>query len=862
MQRRTVLIVDDQEINRKILENILKKEYDVLLAENGKAALECLEQRKDMISAVLVDITMPVMDGYEFLRVLKSNEELSMIPVIVSAQKDGDETEIKAFSLGAQDFVTKPYKAEIIRQRLSNLIRLRESASTINRIQKDQITGLLNKEVFISRIEDTLKQKPNKKFDILFFGIERFKLVNDSYGTKKGNEVLRYLAELLQESIGKNSICSRFGADNFYVFCEHREYTNEMFAEPMKKVRSCPVELDIKIHCGIYEIMDTALEIDTMCDRAKLAADSNRGKYDIYFSYYDDSLRNRIVEEQFILSTMYTALEEQQFQVYYQPKYDLNSEVIVGAEALVRWIHPEKGFMSPGEFIPVFEQNGFITHLDRFVWESTCRDIRQWMDNGYPAIAVSVNVSRADIYNPKLIHILMELISKYQIPIRYLHLEITESAYTENPKQIIDTVKKLREAGFVIEMDDFGTGYSSLNMLAEMPVDVMKLDMRFIQTEANASSGKGILSFIISLAKWMELAVVAEGVETSQQAEVLRSMGCNYVQGYYYARPMKREEFEKLISSTPVIEMICNSRNRYPEVYEREVVSGTTKERVMLIVDDIKLNRAVLISAFLEDYTIVEKENGQTAWNYLNEHYDEVEIVMLDLLMPVMDGFQLLGKIRADKRMKDLPVIITSQGDADSERRALAMQADDFILKPYNPDVIKHRVNNVVGNHQLELMKAGLMKKEELKKSTGQKGIVSVSVDRKIEQTVKMLSHYFDIVRLVDPIKNLVHENDSREENKHSKCFSVWKKTGRCSNCTSCRAYEHQCRLTKLEYSEKGLFLVISQYVPYGKHGAVLEIAAKLEDEYTFRAFDKDMLKRKLEEINIRLEKEDSSGAF
>lgn len=251
------------------------------------------------------------------------------------------------------------------------------------------------------------------------------------------------------------------------------------------------------------------------------------------------------VDEKFMTDSMKEALEKHQFQVYYQPKYDMKTEKVAGAEALVRWMHPEKGMISPRQFIPIFEKNGFITELDSYVWETVCQDMNKWKQQGYPAAAVSVNLSRKDLCNPRLLIILSDLLEKYKIPANYLHLEITENAYTDDYEKMIETVCELRKLGFMIEMDDFGSGSASLNMLAELPIDVLKLDMDFIQTETARASGKGILGFVISLAKWLNLSVVAEGVETPEQLTILQSMGCNFVQGYYYEKPMPEKEFAK-----------------------------------------------------------------------------------------------------------------------------------------------------------------------------------------------------------------------------------------------------------------------------------------------------------------------------
>lgn len=475
MKTRTILIVDDQKINRSILSRLLEKEYNILEAENGQKALEILTREKAEISAVLLDIVMPVLDGYGVLSAMRDDPELSKIPVIVSSQKDGDEDEVKALSLGANDFIAKPYKVDIIRHRLKNTIRLRETAAIANKAEKDELTGLLNKNFFKEQVSDYLHQNPEKKYDIVCIDIERFKLVNDTYGTAMGDKLLCHMAKIISEA-PQVLLSSRFSADHFYIFAERADGDiSEYFKRLMEKLRQFPVEMILNANCGVYRIENTDEDVIAMCDRAKLASDTNSERADLIYSVYDDSIRKRLLDEQFITGSMRSALTEHQFKVYYQPKYDLHTEMVAGAEALVRWIHPERGFMSPGQFIPLFEKNGFISQLDRYVWEETCKDIRHWMDIGLPPVPVSVNVSRADIFNPKLPEILTGLLEKYKIPIPYLHLEITESAYTDNPQQIISAVGKLHDLGFVIEMDDFGSGYSSLNMLAELPVDILKL---------------------------------------------------------------------------------------------------------------------------------------------------------------------------------------------------------------------------------------------------------------------------------------------------------------------------------------------------------------------------------------------------
>ncbi|MDD3412024.1 MAG: EAL domain-containing protein, partial [Eubacteriales bacterium] len=552
MNEHTLLIVDDQAMNRRILNKLLSGSYTLLEAENGKEAMEILRDASRSISAVVLDIVMPVMDGYAVLEEMRADPELSKIPVIVSSASDGAEAEIRALALGAQDFIAKPYNREIIRHRIQNTINLRETAAIANLAEKDELTGLLSKQFFCERVGRVLQQNPTQEYEILCLDIERFKLVNDVYGTEIGDGLLRYVAGLIEHFEG--AVCSsRFDADHFYQLVQKpsgKDFNGfSCFLESMRKF---PIEMKLGLNCGVYRITDRAVSVNRMCDRAKLAADAHHGHVDTPITFYDDSMRQKILEEQFVSSAMKDGLEQRQFLVYYQPKYNLHTEMISGAEALVRWQHPERGFLSPGQFIPVFERNGQITLLDRYVWEQACRDIRKWMDEGLTPVPISVNVSRADILNPKLPEIITGLTRKYGVPIACLHLEITESAYTNDPAQIVSAVRGLRELGFVIEMDDFGSGYSSLNMLAEMPVDVLKLDMRFVQMEASHTSGRGIMSFVISLAKWMQLSVVAEGVETAEQVEALRSMDCGYVQGYYYAKPMSESAFVEQLKTVAV----------------------------------------------------------------------------------------------------------------------------------------------------------------------------------------------------------------------------------------------------------------------------------------------------------------------
>ena len=553
ISQKQILIVEDNEINRMMLSELLSSEYMVLEAENGQQALDVLERKKDEISVILLDITMPVMDGYTFLSIAKEDPSLASIPVIVTTQSDSEADEVAALSHGATDYVAKPYKPQIILHRVASIIHLRETAAMINQFQYDRLTGLYSKEFFYQRVRETLRQNSGQNYYLICSDIVNFKLINDVFGVAAGDRLLCGIADMYRRYVGEGGICGHLDADRFACLLEFDDvFTEQMFISANEEINRLQNAKNVAVKWGIYSVGNQNVTVEQMCDRALLAARSIKEQYGVYYAAYDDKLRDELLRQQAIIDSMETALKEGQFLVYLQPKYRIWDETLAGAEALVRWKHPEWGFQSPAEFIPLFEKNGFITKLDQFVWDKTCFYLRKWDEEGYPPIPVSVNVSRADIYHADIADIMMRTVTKYGLTPSRLHLEITESAYTEDPGQIIETVRHLRELGFVIEMDDFGSGYSSLNMLNQMPIDILKLDMQFVQSETAKPMDQGILQLIMELARRMHLSVVAEGVETKTQLDRLSETGCEYVQGYYFARPMPEGEFETLMRDQAV----------------------------------------------------------------------------------------------------------------------------------------------------------------------------------------------------------------------------------------------------------------------------------------------------------------------
>lgn len=545
--KKQILVIEDNELNREMLRAILSDEYIVLEAENGQQGMEVLIRNKDTVALILLDMMMPVMDGYAFLDRIKSDPDLSLVPVIVTTQSGSEANEVDALSRGATDFVPKPYSAPVILHRVASIIKLRETAAMVNQFKFDRLTGLYSKEFFYQMVRRQIQENPDREYSIICSNVENFKLYNDTFGVPAGDRLLKEIAGLFQSAAGSAGFCGRSGADRFLCLQEREQELKDRHVFDQSEPVFSPLLKNVVMRWGIYEISDRSVPVEQMCDRALLAVDSIKGQYNRPYAVYDDALRSKLLREQAITESMEDALKQRQFSVYLQPKYSLDGGRLAGAEALVRWKHPELGFISPGEFIPIFEKNGFISQLDHYMWEQSCTLLHKWKSEGLYPPPISVNMSRADVYQAGLDDTLVELVDKYGLSPADLHLEITESAYTENPGQIISTVDHLRTLGFVIELDDFGSGYSSLNMLSRMKLDVLKLDMKFMQDQGS-SGDPGILRFIVDLARWLKLSVVAEGVETQEQVDLLRGLGCDYAQGYFFARPMPSQDYEKLLA--------------------------------------------------------------------------------------------------------------------------------------------------------------------------------------------------------------------------------------------------------------------------------------------------------------------------
>ena len=547
--KRTILIVDDESINREILGFIVSHEYDVLYAENGKEALDLIHNDSFSISLILLDLLMPEMDGYEVLKILSKEDRYNHIPVIVlTAEK---QAEVKSLELGAVDFITKPYDTpEVIMARISRSIELAESMQIIQATERDYLTGLFTRDYFFNYCEEYDMYHPMAETDAIVLNINHFHLINELYGREFGDEILKRIAsDLLKLAESSGGYACRSEADTFYLYLPHKDVQKEVIDAVTAGLSEIPNTSRIRLRCGIYSSVDRSLDTDLRFDRAQMACNTLRNNYSVFVTNYDEDMHKQELYNERLITDTDDAIEQRQFQVYYQPKYNITGDepVLCSAEALIRWSHPELGMVSPGDFVPLFEENGLVQKLDRYVWKEAARQVAAWRDKFGITIPVSVNISRMDIYDPNLEVELLNNVKEAGIsPADYL-LEITESAYTDNSDQIIRVVDRLRSDGFKIEMDDFGSGYSSLNMLTSLPIDALKLDMKFVQNILRDNKEYRMVELMMEIAEFLAVPVIAEGVEDENQYNLLKEAGCDVIQGYYFSKPLPPDQFERLI---------------------------------------------------------------------------------------------------------------------------------------------------------------------------------------------------------------------------------------------------------------------------------------------------------------------------
>lgn len=417
----------------------------------------------------------------------------------------------------------------------------------------DMVTGWYNWNRFVVASKKIIRKRKMQNYAFVTFDICKFRAINDIDGHITANRILMDISLVLQKKLKKNEAFTRFSADEFdalisYINEEELDQKIRGIDEAIKqRINYCS---DIRFYYGVYIITDYKLSIPTMNNYASLARGQAKTECGDIIGYFDNAMRENMLREKKLEDHMEQALEDHEFKVYLQPKYSVDGNTVAGAEALVRWISPTLGFVSPGDFIPLFEKNRFVKKLDIYMLDSVCKMQKEWIDAGRKIVPISVNISRVHISESCLVDDILRIVDSYELPHSIIELELTESAFFDNKAVLLDTIARLRTLGFPVSMDDFGSGFSSLNSLKDLDLDIIKLDGEFFKYKENAHRGKTIVRDTIQMAKDLDIKIVAEGIETKDQVEMLDKMGCDLIQGYYFAKPMPVDEYEKLMDGT------------------------------------------------------------------------------------------------------------------------------------------------------------------------------------------------------------------------------------------------------------------------------------------------------------------------
>ncbi len=537
--RYKILVINDsdQEI---LFDDVLHRQFEI----RSIPLCDIQESPIDLNLAFLVLAINKNSQGEAFVEAFKNFPLLAGLPILVIGPFDMELAK-RYINCGVMDYILDTLDAKKVSEHIMSLYQYHYK-KTHHHYKRDELTNVFKKEYFIDEVSRRLNEDPHNEYDIICFDVDRFKMINDKYGSQKGDDLLSHIAHHYENLLASDKgIVSRLYNDVFALFVKRSDEIYNCIIDSTKEINKVIPDIKLVIRFGVYQICDTSVPIGVMCDRAMIAMDERNQHYKSSYSIYEDRMRQNILDEQTVLNQLDQAMVKKEFKPFYQPKYNMETGEITGFEALMRWLHPTQGLIPPNEFIPIFEKNKLISRVDELLWEQVCQDLSQLIQKGCRALPVSINVSREELYldiKTKL----LSLLDEYKVPVSLLQLEITETAYTQDPKQLITIINELRHAGFVVHMDDFGSGYSSLNMLKDIEIDILKLDLRFLENIQSSNKSKTILESVVSMAKQLELQTIAEGVETKEQVQYLKSVGCLNAQGYYYSKPISQDKMFEL----------------------------------------------------------------------------------------------------------------------------------------------------------------------------------------------------------------------------------------------------------------------------------------------------------------------------
>ncbi len=413
----------------------------------------------------------------------------------------------------------------------------------------NRLTGLMTREAFLNR----LAALEDAAGAVVYFDVQRFKFINSLFGMAEGDRLLIHIADRIRAHLGDRDFACQLNADRFAFYMDGGRQQVEQCVESLfDEIAAFGLPFEILCNAGLCPVEGAKPAANRILDCAIMAQDQVKGSFTHRFCWYTQAMWESMMGDHEITGVMRKALKNREFLVYYQPQYNHATGMMVGAEALSRWRNPEKGLIPPGQFIPVFEKSGFITQLDKYVFEEVCAFLRRCLDRSMPVVPISVNLTRYDLFAPGFLDKLADIRDQYGVPAKYVRIEITESSALGSSHFINKALATLHSHGFTVEMDDFGSGYSSLNILKDIDFDVIKLDMSFFEKEQAPTGRAGtILSSVVRMINWLQLPLIVEGVEVTEQADFLRSIGCDHIQGFLYSKPLPEEEFERRLRESP-----------------------------------------------------------------------------------------------------------------------------------------------------------------------------------------------------------------------------------------------------------------------------------------------------------------------
>jgi diguanylate cyclase (GGDEF)-like protein len=549
----TIMVVDDDRSMLITMRTVLESDgYRIEEYENGTSALAaCQQQLPDL---VLMDALMPGIDGFKACKALRELPGGEHLPILIVTALEDENSIDRAFSAGANDFIAKPVNFAVLRQRIARLLDASQAEKHVRHLAyHDTLTGLPNRRTFIEKLR-AMMDEPRDEEDmiaVMFMDLDRFKLVNDTLGHDAGDLLLQSVTSRIQKLLRSSDLVARLGGDEFTILLDHVKSV-EIIAKIANKICQRLAEpftllgqrIYVSTSIGISIYPNDSRDVNTLikyADTAMFKAKETRNS----FSFYETGMEKVMAKRMELESEMRKALEHEEFTLHYQPQVELASGRIVGAEALVRWQHPQKGMVSPADFIPLAEETGLIAPLGEWVLKRACMQLHEWLGKGHPPLVLAVNISSRQLEDRQFVSKILSILKETGIPTDLLELEITESAIMRNPEEVIPALEELKQMGISLAIDDFGTGHSSLNYLRRFPVDTLKIDRSFVSDITKSPEDSVLINGIIALAKSLRLKVIAEGVETYEQKVYLQEQKCDWVQGYYLYKPMPAETFEQ-----------------------------------------------------------------------------------------------------------------------------------------------------------------------------------------------------------------------------------------------------------------------------------------------------------------------------